>query len=238
MRNGRPGSRARALRRRHERPPAGARLPPAAPRGSALGARRLDLRHVGRGARGRDGRPRPPRRARGVRARAPARRDVPAEPAVAAAAHRACTTTRCPATIAERLEPIEELAREVAASPIELVVCVTDVSRRLGRELDESHAFERAYSSRTTPPERDGERRARLGGDQRARPPAPRRRRDRHRRRLGAELPARPRVRQPRGQRDRRLPVRLARHSELARRTSSGCGGGSSRSAPSRPSAR
>ena len=33
-----------------------------------------------------------------------------------------------PATIAERLAPIEELARDVAAAPIELVVCVTDVS--------------------------------------------------------------------------------------------------------------
>jgi predicted acylesterase/phospholipase RssA len=58
-----------------------------------------------------------------------------------------------PATIAERLAPIEELARDVAAAPIELVVCVTDVSDVLDGEVDESHVFERAYSSRTAPPE-------------------------------------------------------------------------------------
>ena len=58
-----------------------------------------------------------------------------------------------PATIAERLAPIEELARDVAAAPIELVVCVTDVSDVSDGEVDESHVFERAYSSRTAPPE-------------------------------------------------------------------------------------
>ncbi|HET9243969.1 MAG TPA: patatin-like phospholipase family protein [Gaiella sp.] len=55
-----------------------------------------------------------------------------------------------PDTIAERLAPIEELAAEAARSPIELVVCVTDVS---DGDLDERHAYERVYSSRTTPPE-------------------------------------------------------------------------------------
>lgn len=55
-----------------------------------------------------------------------------------------------PATIAERLAPIDELAREVAGAAIELVVTVTDVTEG---ELDERHAYERVYSSRTTPPE-------------------------------------------------------------------------------------
>jgi len=54
-----------------------------------------------------------------------------------------------PDTIAERLVPIETLAEEAAASPVELVVCVTDV--RDG-DLDERHAYERTYSSRSTPP--------------------------------------------------------------------------------------
>jgi predicted acylesterase/phospholipase RssA len=53
-----------------------------------------------------------------------------------------------PETIAERLAPIDELAHEVAAMPIELVVTVTDVT---DGELDERHAYERIYSSRTTP---------------------------------------------------------------------------------------
>ena len=51
-----------------------------------------------------------------------------------------------PETIAERLAPVEELARDVASAPVELVVCVTDVS---DGETDEGHAFERVYSSRT-----------------------------------------------------------------------------------------
>ena len=55
-----------------------------------------------------------------------------------------------PETIAERVAPIDELARELATAPIELVVTVTDVT---DGELDEHHAYERLYSSRTTPPE-------------------------------------------------------------------------------------
>ncbi len=51
-----------------------------------------------------------------------------------------------PDTIAERLTPIDDLAREAAASAIELVVCVTDVT---DADLDERHAYERIYSSRT-----------------------------------------------------------------------------------------
>ncbi len=54
-----------------------------------------------------------------------------------------------PETIAERLAPIEELARDVAASPIELAVTVTDVTE--GVLPDELHAYEHVYSSRTTP---------------------------------------------------------------------------------------
>jgi predicted acylesterase/phospholipase RssA len=55
-----------------------------------------------------------------------------------------------PETIAERLEPIEQIAAEAAGSPIELVVCVTDVR---DVDHDEQDAFERVYSSRTTAPE-------------------------------------------------------------------------------------
>jgi predicted acylesterase/phospholipase RssA len=55
-----------------------------------------------------------------------------------------------PETIAERLEPIEQLARALAGASIELVVCVTDV----GATDDDAdvHAFEHVYSSRTTSP--------------------------------------------------------------------------------------
>ena len=54
-----------------------------------------------------------------------------------------------PGTIAERLAPIEELAKEVAGSPIELFVTVTDVTDDV--LPDELHAYEHLYSSRTTP---------------------------------------------------------------------------------------
>jgi predicted acylesterase/phospholipase RssA len=56
-----------------------------------------------------------------------------------------------PETIAERLEPAERLAEELATSPVELIVCVTDVSQTL--EDGAPHAFERTYSSRADPPE-------------------------------------------------------------------------------------
>ena len=55
-----------------------------------------------------------------------------------------------PETIAERLEPIEQIAAEAAGSAIELVVCVTDVR---DVDHDEQDAFERVYSSRTTAPD-------------------------------------------------------------------------------------
>ena len=54
-----------------------------------------------------------------------------------------------PETLAERLAPIDELAREVASSPVELLVTVTDVTD--GGLPDELHAYEHVYSSRTTP---------------------------------------------------------------------------------------
>jgi len=54
-----------------------------------------------------------------------------------------------PETIAQRLAPIDELARDVAARPIELLVTVTDVTD--GDLPDELHAYERVFSSRTTP---------------------------------------------------------------------------------------
>ena len=53
-----------------------------------------------------------------------------------------------PETIAERLAPIDELAAGLVDGPIELVVTVTDVTEG---ELDERHAYERVYSSRSTP---------------------------------------------------------------------------------------
>ncbi len=56
-----------------------------------------------------------------------------------------------PQTISERLDPPEELARQLAASPVELVVVVTDVSIP-GGDAPHEHAFERAYSSRAAAP--------------------------------------------------------------------------------------
>jgi predicted acylesterase/phospholipase RssA len=54
-----------------------------------------------------------------------------------------------PATVAARLGEPDRLGRELAASPIELVVLTTDLSDG----ADASNGFEVAYSSRTTPPE-------------------------------------------------------------------------------------
>ena len=58
---------------------------------------------------------------------------------------------RLPQTVAERIGDLVPLARELAQSPIEMTVIATDVS-------DDDygsghHAYELAYSSRTTPPE-------------------------------------------------------------------------------------
>ena len=60
-----------------------------------------------------------------------------------------------PETIAERLEPVESLATDLAAGDIELVVCATDVSEP--EDGDESdHAYELTWSSRTASPEEMG----------------------------------------------------------------------------------
>ena len=56
-----------------------------------------------------------------------------------------------PETIAARLGDPAELAAALAGSPIELVVCVTDVGDDDGSAGD--HAFERTFSSRSTPQE-------------------------------------------------------------------------------------
>ena len=56
-----------------------------------------------------------------------------------------------PATIAERLDRPETLARQLADAPIELVVVVTDMSTPA--EPSGPHPFERTYSSRSTPPD-------------------------------------------------------------------------------------
>jgi predicted acylesterase/phospholipase RssA len=58
---------------------------------------------------------------------------------------------RLPETIAARVGPAEELVATLHTAPIELVVCVTDVGDEVGE--GEEHAFERTFSSRTTPPE-------------------------------------------------------------------------------------
>jgi predicted acylesterase/phospholipase RssA len=58
---------------------------------------------------------------------------------------------RLPETIEERLGSIDDVAEELARSPVELVVCVTDVAdawEEAGRQ-----AFERTFSSHRDPPD-------------------------------------------------------------------------------------
>jgi predicted acylesterase/phospholipase RssA len=57
-----------------------------------------------------------------------------------------------PRSVAEQLGEPLALARELAASPVELLVVVTDVTVD-GAVLEERRLFERAYSSRSTSPE-------------------------------------------------------------------------------------
>jgi predicted acylesterase/phospholipase RssA len=57
-----------------------------------------------------------------------------------------------PRTIAERLGDVNELAREVASAERELVAIVTDVTPAEDDRVSDP-LFERAYSSRTSPPE-------------------------------------------------------------------------------------
>jgi predicted acylesterase/phospholipase RssA len=56
-----------------------------------------------------------------------------------------------PATVEERLGNLTEIAHDLANAPVELTVCATDVS--LDVHGSGAHAYELAYSSRTTPPE-------------------------------------------------------------------------------------
>ena len=95
-----------------------------------------------------------------------------------------------PATIAERLFDPLDLARSLAAAPIELVVYATDVSE----EDDGAYALCSLFVSRGAAGDH-GPGRLRLGGDQRGRPAAACRGPDRDRRRLGPELPALERAR-------------------------------------------
>jgi len=58
---------------------------------------------------------------------------------------------RLPATVEERLGSLTEIARALSESPVEVVVFATDVSQDV--HGSGPHAYELAYSSRSTPPE-------------------------------------------------------------------------------------
>jgi predicted acylesterase/phospholipase RssA len=58
---------------------------------------------------------------------------------------------RLPETIAARLGDVEQLARDLAAGPVEVVVFATDVTEDTHGEG--ARAYELSYSSRSTPPE-------------------------------------------------------------------------------------
>jgi predicted acylesterase/phospholipase RssA len=58
---------------------------------------------------------------------------------------------RLPVTVAERIGDLVPLARELASAPVEVTVFATDVSD--DEHGTGQHAYELAYSSRTTPPE-------------------------------------------------------------------------------------
>jgi predicted acylesterase/phospholipase RssA len=58
---------------------------------------------------------------------------------------------RLPATVDERLGSVEQLARDLAAAPVEMVVIATDVTD--DGHGSGPHAYELVYSSRSTPPE-------------------------------------------------------------------------------------
>jgi predicted acylesterase/phospholipase RssA len=57
---------------------------------------------------------------------------------------------RLPETVDERVGSLEEMSRELATAPIELVVCATDVTE-VTHDTG-ARAYELAYSARTTPP--------------------------------------------------------------------------------------
>jgi predicted acylesterase/phospholipase RssA len=58
---------------------------------------------------------------------------------------------RLPATVAERIGDLTDIARELEKSPVEVVVFATDVSADV--HGSGAHAYELSYSSRSTPPE-------------------------------------------------------------------------------------
>jgi predicted acylesterase/phospholipase RssA len=58
---------------------------------------------------------------------------------------------RLPATVAERIGDLTDIARELAEAPVEVVVFATDVSEDV--HGSGAHAYELSYSSRSTPPE-------------------------------------------------------------------------------------
>ena len=107
-----------------------------------------------------------------------------------------------PATIAERLLDPIDLARSLAAAPIEVVVFATDVSER------EDARYALSYSSHETPPETMAQAVLASAAISARRPAATRRGPDRDRRRLGPELPARVCARPARRRAGRRLPLR------------------------------
>ena len=57
---------------------------------------------------------------------------------------------RLPETVDERIGDLEQMSRELATAPIELVVCATDVTE-IGHDTG-PRAYELTYSARTTPP--------------------------------------------------------------------------------------
>jgi predicted acylesterase/phospholipase RssA len=58
---------------------------------------------------------------------------------------------RLPHTVAEQFGDLDDLARDLARSPVEMVVCATDVS--VDAHGEGARAYELSYSSRSTPPE-------------------------------------------------------------------------------------
>ena len=148
---------------------------------------------------------------------------LPAAAPLAAAAERPARVRAAGDDRRAAVDPLE-LAQELAAAPIEVVICATDVSgtttaRPAGRSSSPTRRTDAAGDALAGS--------ARVGGDQRARAAAPGRRPDRDRRRLGAELPARRRARPAGREPRRRLPLRpslpAGRHRARSRACAAGC---------------
>jgi predicted acylesterase/phospholipase RssA len=58
---------------------------------------------------------------------------------------------RLPETVAERLDDVTEISRQLATAPVEVVISATDVSE--SAHGPDARAYELVYSARTTPPE-------------------------------------------------------------------------------------